>query len=379
MQIVKISDLKPHPKNDYFFDDMEGQKFKELKESIRIREEKENDSGVIEPIVITQDKVIVSGHQRVRACKELGITSIKAEIKLYDNEDAVILDLIEANIRQRGTIDGSELKQGRRIKELERIKGIKKGRPSNDENSTNGGNKFTQEDLMKELGLNKETYRRAKKLAEAPKEIQELVEKDSITSSTAIRVINTKIKDKEEQKKFAQTIIGDKKYTQKEMEEEVRKWKVKTSQLTQEKDEIARSKVKVEEKIVEVDKPETKEYIRKLEENLREKSRENKILTETNIQQAKEISQAIGDSTNYSLVSDYSERIKKLDELIDGVYKYDYMANSFNEIPIFTRIEYKKRFEAIKNLADRVLNTIRTDENTVNMNFINDDKNIIDM
>ena len=33
--------------------------------------------------------------------------------------------------------------------------------------------------------------------------------------------------------------------------------KVKTSQLTQEKDEIARSKVKVEEKIVEVDKPET--------------------------------------------------------------------------------------------------------------------------
>ena len=37
-------------------------------------------SGVIEPIVVTQEKVIIAGHQRVRACKFLGIEEIEAEL-----------------------------------------------------------------------------------------------------------------------------------------------------------------------------------------------------------------------------------------------------------------------------------------------------------
>ena len=66
MQQINIDELKPHPRNNEFFDDMTGEKWSEFLESIRT-------SGVIEPIVVTTDMVIVSGHQRVRACKELGI------------------------------------------------------------------------------------------------------------------------------------------------------------------------------------------------------------------------------------------------------------------------------------------------------------------
>ena len=40
---------------------------------------KEKKRGNIEPIIITQDKVIVSGHQRVKAFKELGISTIESE------------------------------------------------------------------------------------------------------------------------------------------------------------------------------------------------------------------------------------------------------------------------------------------------------------
>ena len=74
MQSLKVNGLKAHPKNEYFFDEMEGQKWEEFKESIET-------SGVIEPIVTTQDLVIVSGHQRVRACKELGIVTILGEVR----------------------------------------------------------------------------------------------------------------------------------------------------------------------------------------------------------------------------------------------------------------------------------------------------------
>ena len=101
MQQMKIEELIPHPRNSEFFDDMSGDKWKEFLESIKT-------SGVIEPIVITQDKVIVSGHQRVRACKELGIAEVFAEVKVYDDEDAILKDLLETNIRQRGTDQPSE-------------------------------------------------------------------------------------------------------------------------------------------------------------------------------------------------------------------------------------------------------------------------------
>ena len=57
MQLIKVDELIPHKKNGYFFDDIEGEPWIAFLESIET-------SGVIEPIIATQDKVIVSGHQR---------------------------------------------------------------------------------------------------------------------------------------------------------------------------------------------------------------------------------------------------------------------------------------------------------------------------
>ncbi len=73
MQQINIDELKPHPRNNEFFDDMTGEKWNEFLDSIKTR-------GVIEPIVITPEKVIVSGHQRVRACKELGTRNQKCNV-----------------------------------------------------------------------------------------------------------------------------------------------------------------------------------------------------------------------------------------------------------------------------------------------------------
>ena len=91
MQLMKIEELKPHPRNSEFFDDMSGEKWQEFLKSIKT-------SGVIEPIVITQDKVIVSGHQRVRACKELGKDIVMVDVKIYDNDDDIIEDMIMMNM-----------------------------------------------------------------------------------------------------------------------------------------------------------------------------------------------------------------------------------------------------------------------------------------
>ena len=359
MQMMKIEELKPHKRNSEFFDDMTGEKWQEFLESIKT-------SGVIEPIVITQDKVIVSGHQRVRACKELGISEILAEVRVYDNEDKVIKDLLETNIRQRGDIGGSSVKLGRRIKELERVYGIREG-SANKKGTEIGSsltNGLTQEDLAEKLGINLKTLQRAKSLANLSPEIQQLIEQGNISASTAARVIGSKL-SKEEQTKFVSMINGDKKYTQKEMDDEIRKWKIKVSEVVQEKDSIARQKVKtVTERVeVEVDKPETRKYIQKLENRLKEKSESNRILAEDNAEKSKMLSEAIGISTNYQLVSHCTENIKEIRTHIEGLSKYLFMADTFNEIPIATRMEYVRQFKALNKLVHNALTTIQTKEN----------------
>ena len=118
--MINVNELSPHPRNREFFDDLSGEKWTSLLDSIR-------ENGVKVPVLITQDNVIVSGHQRVRAALELGMTEIPANREFYANEDEILRDLIELNVCQRGTVDGTACQLSRRISELERIYGIHRG------------------------------------------------------------------------------------------------------------------------------------------------------------------------------------------------------------------------------------------------------------
>lgn len=236
MQKIKISDLIPHPKNNYFFDDMNGEKWNEFLESIKT-------SGVIEPIVITQNKVIVSGHQRVRACKQLGIEEIMAEIKLYDSDDKIIKDLLETNLRQRGDIGGSSIKMGRIIKELERIYGIKHGNNQYEEDSDIVG-RLTQSDLAQQLGISVDTLNNTKKLAKLPQEIQDLIEQGNITTSTASRLI-AKLSS-EEQEELIATLPTAQKLTQKQVQSYIDQIQSKDKAIVERDNQIAGYKLKTE-------------------------------------------------------------------------------------------------------------------------------------
>lgn len=186
MQQIDIDELKPHPRNNDFFDDMSGEKWSEFLESIKSR-------GVIEPIVITPDKVIVSGHQRVRACKELGIDTVMCDVHTYNNEDEILQDLLETNIRQRGDIGGSDKKISLRIKELERIYGISVGKPNYEKNSQ----LKTQTDLASYMNMDVRTLQNYKRLADMIPELEELVDTGIVTKTTALAIINNLSEDEQ--------------------------------------------------------------------------------------------------------------------------------------------------------------------------------------
>ena len=86
----------------------------------------------------------------------------------FQNEYPILKDLIETNIRQRGDVGGSAKKVGLRIKELERLYGIKVGNPNYEKNSQ----LKTQNDLASEMGMDVRTLQNYKLLAEVIPEVR---------------------------------------------------------------------------------------------------------------------------------------------------------------------------------------------------------------
>lgn len=119
------------------------------------------------------------------------------EIKTYKDEDSIIKDLLETNIRQRGDIGGSAKKVGRRIMELERLYGIKNGgsgfygnrHTENIDLTINSEALKTQEQLAQELGMSVDTLQNYKMLADMIPELEELMDTGIVSKSTALSMI----------------------------------------------------------------------------------------------------------------------------------------------------------------------------------------------
>lgn len=210
-QVILVNILKPHPRNNYFFDDITGESWKRFLNSVKT-------SGVIEPIVVTQDNIIVSGHQRVRACNELGIKEVECKVRYYDSEDEILKQLIETNIEQRGIGNPNPVKFGRCILELERIYGIRNGNNQHTERvpQVAEGSTITQADLAAKIGISVDSLNRYKQLTTAIPEIQQLLQ-DKVISPSAVRAIVKRLSN-EEQEKLAADLAGKEKVNQREID-----------------------------------------------------------------------------------------------------------------------------------------------------------------
>ena len=263
MQQININELKSHPRNNEFFDDITGDSWNAFLESIK-------SSGIVEPIVVTQNMIIVSGHQRVRAAKELGIDSIIVDIRKYDKDDKILKDLIETNIRQRGIGNPNPIKLGRCIKELERIYGIQNGNNQFDRHpKLSEGYIGSQKQLADMIGISVDTLNNYKKLTELVPELQDWVETGILAPTTAIALI--KYMSPSEQEDFVKSIDITQKITKKEVQQYIDKIKqLETNNPKVKELENQISDLKVEKSMLE----------RKVKLNQEESDKYNKLKSE---------------------------------------------------------------------------------------------------
>lgn len=182
MPIIPINKIKEHPMNQKVFEnikDVDIEKWDAFVESIKER--------VLEPILITQDMVIVSGHQRYKACIESGIEEIDCIIKYYDNEDDVLYDLICSNKHRRGNL-GKEnpIIRSTRAAELERLCGIVQGRHAS---HTNNARMSTKKEIAEFMGTTEKGLEYDLNLQKAIPEIQEKVSEGKLSVSAVARSI----------------------------------------------------------------------------------------------------------------------------------------------------------------------------------------------
>lgn len=175
-------ELKAHPRNSEFFDDIEGENWLAFMDSIK-------QNGIIEPIVVDQNDVIISGHQRVRAAKELGMETVPVEQKFFPSEDDALMALLDTNVRQRGVLP-NPVKLGRVFAEYKRLKGVKSGGDRRSEDFKSHNVTFeTPESIAEKLGYSLTTLKYAEKVTTLPAEYQQLIENGTITASAGARLI----------------------------------------------------------------------------------------------------------------------------------------------------------------------------------------------
>lgn len=154
-QIVKrkISDLKPHPQNEKIYGVNED--VSDIKYSIL------ND-GISEPLKITNDNTIISGHRRWKVCCELvsegylHFNEVDCIIAYYDSTEAEINDLINANMHRHKNYEqiAREAYEKSKIYSVLGQKRMKSGKASDPmENLPQGSTRYIISEELKRAGI----------------------------------------------------------------------------------------------------------------------------------------------------------------------------------------------------------------------------------
>lgn len=251
-QQINISVLKPHPKNNEFFDDLNGEEFERLKNSIK-------DEKIYTDILVSPDMTIISGHQRVRAARELGMTlvPIKIDDDLQD-ENSKLRALISNNFGRR---KNDPAKDRKALETYVSLRGYKQGGNGSNQYKQKDHNglfaKATLDEIAKELNMSTANLKRVLRIERnLTDSMKELLDTGEITKTFASDTIASLTE--EEQEELISKLDVTKKYTQKQIEKYIGKIKDKSEGSDNEEKistlKIEKEKLEKENKILESQK-----------------------------------------------------------------------------------------------------------------------------
>lgn len=327
VQNIAVDVLKVHPRNQEFFDDISGQDYENFKKSIQ-------EEGIISEIIVAPDMTIISGHQRYKAAKDLGMKMVPIRIRedLID-EDKKLKVLLAANF---GRTKNDEAKQRKVAVEYVRLCGYS---PNGDRSTEcQNGTRITLDEIAAQLGTTKRSLQRALSIERnLTDSMKELLDTGIISKTLAADTISSL--SPQEQEELISSLDTTKRITQKEMQkyiDEIRSLKANPPkpadydstkrQLEDYKKDYSNLHSQFEDKVKEL------QDLRKQMENIKKddpseqytKKLQNSVLT----------------------------FCAKVSTFIEQVGGYVWLADQINEIPELEREGYIKAVHTIKSWAD---------------------------
>jgi ParB/RepB/Spo0J family partition protein len=191
---MNIADLRAHPEQQQIYGDLNPIEFQSLKEDLE-------ELGQRQPIEVTAAGMIIDGHQRVRALKELGHTEIDVIVREDLSQDQLDELFLYANLTRRQL---DPVARARIYTEIAQRDAWKRGDTSD----------FTHEMEFREWlaeriggGLSGRTVGRYLQLLRLPREVQDAVSNGQLPMTLALKVES--LEDHEQQAVAERIAAGD--------------------------------------------------------------------------------------------------------------------------------------------------------------------------
>ena len=172
---MDVKDLNPHPENHRIYS---VQDLSELENSLL-------SYGQLEPIVITKNKTIISGHRRFAAMSNLGWTQVDVRYIETDNE---LISLIEHNRHRQKT--ASDILNESRILE-EQLKGLV-GRGRNAAKKRGGKRTTAVQEVANKLGIGATSLKQLMSISNYDHDLVKKIDNREISIGAAYQMVREK-------------------------------------------------------------------------------------------------------------------------------------------------------------------------------------------
>lgn len=365
-QYVSVDILKVHPQNTEFFDDISGQDYEDFKKSIQ-------EDGIISDIIVAPDMTIVSGHQRYKAAKELGIKMVPVQIRedLMD-DDKKLRVLLAANF---GRKKNSEAKKRKIAVEYVKLCGYKHG---GDRSARRQHGALTTAEIAAHLGTSERSLQRALRIEDKLTDSMKQILDEGVISQTVASDVIASLTP-EEQEQLISSLPVTEKLTQKKVQEAIDKMKsnaptpeVKEVQVVPEDyEDLKKDNAKLQ-KDNEKLKNTTNEVVN-LREEVENYKKDYDTMKRINDEQGTEIAElkskieTLKNPTGNCDDQNYIERLKrdarlfyyKANEYIKEFGGYAYLSDDVNIIPIEERQRFITAVQNIKAMALKIEENIQ--------------------
>ena len=367
-EIIQVSTdvLKIHPRNAEFFDDIQGKEYEQFKQSI-------SQDGILSPILVSPDMTVISGHQRLKACKELGINLVPIMIRddLTDENEKLKL-LLAANF---GRTKNDDAKQRKIAAEYVALCG--NGHGGDRKSSGDNRQLISQTEIAEKLGISERTLREMLAIErKLTPEIKELLDTGVFTKTTASKILTKLTPD--EQKELAKTLPTDTSLTQdqistyvekiKSQENQIAGYEAKLKRTDELKTRIQTLETELANRPTETIEVKPADYDRLVENNsemLKDNTRLTKQYGEKCAElvelkeQLKTIIEAQAQNQHKTKVIDDSIFFcERIDRFIKEVGGYAYLCDYINDLPAKEKTNYIKAAELVKAWAENILLSI---------------------